>query len=93
MTEYVITAIKKGSNEAYLTAIIENVAGGHIVKSIIQNTKVSDEINVDHIKKFLAHINSCDVTELPPLDKFISTNVFLLEAKEKIDSNFTLIID
>lgn len=85
--KYIITQVQPKSKEAYLTAIFEVVRGGLELHYIVQNSKVSHEINPEHIKLFLATINKCDVAEIPDLTEFIKTNVIIKESKEIISSS------
>ncbi|EQC55769.1 hypothetical protein LLT6_01740 [Lactococcus cremoris subsp. cremoris TIFN6] len=50
--EYVVTVKDNKTDEAYLSVIVENVSGGKMVKSIVQNSKVSTEVNEDHVKNY-----------------------------------------
>ena len=45
--EYVVTVKDNKSDEAYLSAIFEDVAGGYVVKSFVDKCKLSTEVNVD----------------------------------------------
>ena len=47
--EYVVTVKDNKTDEAYLSVIVENVSGGKMVKNIVQNSKVSTEVNEDHV--------------------------------------------
>ena len=93
MSGYGITMRHDASDEAFLTAIVEDVQGGKIVKSIIQNENISDVIEIEAIKEFLAMINGTTVNELPPIEDFLENNVFVLPAKDKIGDNFIKEVD
>lgn len=93
MSDYYITVKHNASDEAYLTAQVENVHGGKLVKAIIQNSNISNEKNGEDIKKFLAYINNCTVDELPNIDDFLATNVHLLPSRKKIESNYVVELD
>ena len=91
---YVVTAVTNDSNELYLSAIFEETETDRELINIIQNSKVSEEINEDHIKLFIARIQKCSVSDLPDLTKFLKTNVHILEAKKKISNDdITLKLD
>lgn len=79
--KYLVTLLANNSDEAYLTAVLENTEGGRILSSIIQNSNVSSDINVADIKWFLSKIQKCDIDDLPDLTKFLETNVLVVPAK------------
>ena len=54
--EYVVTVKDNKTDEAYLSAIVEDVSGGKMVKSIVQNSKVSTEVNEEHVKKIIGFL-------------------------------------
>ncbi len=43
--EYVVTVKDNKTDEAYLSVIVEDFSGVKMVKSIVQNRKVSSEVN------------------------------------------------
>ncbi|HFI0602649.1 TPA: hypothetical protein ACGO9Z_002175 [Streptococcus suis] len=93
MSEYVITVKHNASDEPYLSAIVEDVDGGKAVKRIVQNSNVSDVVNAEHIKSFLAYINNSTIEELPPLDDFIKNGVIVVPAQGKIGDNYITELD
>ena len=66
-----MTLLANNSDEAYLTAVLENTEGGRILSSIIQNSNVSSDINVADIKWFLSKIQKCDIDDLPELNQVL----------------------
>lgn len=93
MSKYAITMRHDASDEPFLTAIVEDVNGGKIVKSIIQNQNISNVIEVEAIKEFLAMINGTTIHELPPLEAFLANSVVILPAQDKIGDNFIKELD
>lgn len=90
--EYVVTVKDNKSDEAYLSVIIEDVAGGKVVKSIVQNSKVSTKVNEEHVKKLLAFVNGTTVEELPVIED-LASKVLVLEATNKIGDNYFVDLD
>lgn len=93
MSEYVITVKHNASDEPYLSAIVEDVDGGKVVKRIVQNSNISDVINAEHIKRFLAYINNSTIEQLPSLDYFIKNSVIVIPAQGKIGDNYITELD
>lgn len=83
---HVITAVKGDSNEVYLSAIFTD----NKLTSIIQNTKVSKELILEDVFKFLDLLKNEEYLFPSPesMDYFLENNVIFLEAENKIDESF-----
>ena len=84
---YIVTSVIRNSREPYFSAVIVN---GRLI-TIVQNSNVSSELNLDHIKLFLDKIQKYFVDELPDLTEFAKTNIAIMPAKEKITSENSII--
>lgn len=60
MSEYVITAKKIGTDEPYLSAIFRREGRKDMLMGIIQNERVSANVDVAHVASFLLAIRSDD---------------------------------
>ena len=90
--EYVVTVKDNKTDEAYLSVIVEDVPGGKMVKSIVQNSKVSTEVNEEHVKKLLAFVNGTTVDELPVIED-LASKVLVVEATNKIGDDYIVELD
>ena len=62
-----------------------------MVKSIVQNSKVSTEVNEEHVKKLLAFVNGTTVDELPVIEDL--AKVLVVEATNKIGDDYIVELD
>ena len=90
--EYVVTVKDNKTDEAYLSVIVENVSGGKMVTSIVQNSNVSTEVNEDHVNKLLAFVNGTTVDELPVIED-LASKVLVVEATNKIGDDYIVELD
>lgn len=88
MSDYVITAKKIDTDEAYLSAVFKDDK----LMGIVQNKCVSDTINVEHIAKFLLAINSENRYYPEELKlngkKYIQENTTVIPAIDVVGDNF-----
>lgn len=86
--EYVITVEHKASDEPYLSAIFKDDK----LMGILQNERVSEIINVEHVASFLVAIASSEryYPEALKLDgeKYIRENTTVIPAIDIIGDNF-----
>lgn len=83
VSEFVITAVKKGSDEPYLSAIFED----NRLISIIQNENISKEINEKDIASFLLEIRNDDLFFPQDIASNLKKYVTILPAKQNLDGN------
>lgn len=89
MEKYVITAKKKGSDEAYLSAIFED----NKLVAVVQNKKVSSEVNTEDVAKFLLAIKSDKRYYPQNISDFINNEVQLIEASDVIEDSYIQELD
>lgn len=89
MEKYVITAKKKGSDEAYLSAIFED----NKLVAVVQNKKVSSEVNTEDVAKFLLAIKSDKRYYPKNISDFINNEVQLIEAIDVIEDSYIQELD
>ena len=93
MSDYAITAKNVGSDEAYLSAVFKDDK----LMGIIQNERISDTINVEHIAKFLVAISSENryYSEALKLDaeKYIRENTVVISAINVVGDNYLVELD
>lgn len=84
MSDFVITAKKVNTDEAYLSAIFKD---NHLV-SVVQNKKISATLQIEHIAKFLLAIKSDEYYYPKNIEDFIKNNVEIIEAIDTISDKF-----
>lgn len=87
MSEYVITAKSADTDEAYLSAIFED----NKLVAIVQNKKVSSEVKIEHIAKFLLSIKSEERYYPKYISSFIENYVSVIDAIDVVGDNFVVI--
>lgn len=93
MSDYAITAKNVGTDEAYLSAVFKDDK----LMGIIQNERISDTINLEHIAKFLVAISSENryYSEALKLDaeKYIRENTVVISAINVVGDNYLVELD
>ena len=87
MSKYVITAKTADTDEAYLSAIFED----NKLVNIVQNKKVSSEVKIEHISKFLLSIVSEERYYAKDISSFIENHVSVIDAIDVVGDNFVAI--
>lgn len=87
MSKYVITAKTVDTDEAYLSAIFED----NKLVNIVQNKKVSSEVKIEHISKFLLSIVSEERYYPKDISSFIENHVSVIDAIDVVGDNFVAI--
>ena len=87
MSEYVITAKSADTDEAYLSAIFED----NKLVAIVQNKKVTSEVKIEHIAKFLLSIKSEERYYPKDISSFIENYVSVIDALDVVGDNFVVI--
>lgn len=89
MEEYAITAKKKGSDEAYLSAIFKD----NKLVAVVQNKKVSSEVKTEDVAKFLLAIESDKYYYPQNISDFINNEVHLIETIDVIGDSYIRELD
>ena len=87
MSKYVITAKTADTDEAYLSAIFED----NKLVNIVKNKKVSSEVKIEHISKFLLSIVSEERYYPKDISSFIENHVSVIDAIDVVGDNFVAI--
>ena len=87
MSEYVITVKSDDTDVAYLSAIFEY----NKLVAIVQKKKVSSEVKIDHIAKFLLSIKSEERYYPKDISSFIDNYVSVIDAIDVVGDNFVVI--
>ena len=93
MSDYAITVKNVGTDEVYLSAVFKDDK----LMGIIQNERISDTINVEHIAKFLVAISS-ENRYYPALlkldvEKYIRENTVVIPAIDVVGDNYLVELD
>ena len=87
MSEYVIPAKSADTDEDYLSAIQED----NKLVAIVQNKKVSSEVKIEHIAKFLLSIKSEERYYPKGISSFIENYVSGIDEIDVVGDNFVVI--
>ncbi|MDT2922734.1 hypothetical protein P7H94_12455 [Lactococcus lactis] len=87
--DYVITAVKAGSDVPYLSAIFLDKK----LVGIIQNKTVSSDFNIENVAKFLCAIRSYNRYYPQDIEVFIKNNLTIVEAIDDISDNHIVELD
>lgn len=87
--DYVITAVKAGTDVPYLSAIFRD----NKLVAIIQNKKVSLDVKTEDVAKFLLAIKSDKRYYPQDIADFIKNNLTVVEAIDDIRDNHIVELD